>query len=114
MEGFFQNGSSLDLIEVEELLLFRYANMEYILNLEISEGILLINKAFEKREEQEAWDMWLTKYPNMDEETFIPFSEFCDIVTGRNIVTKPKEEILREAEEIERKSQAKRGEIDGT
>lgn len=110
MEGFFQNGSSLDLIEVEELLLFRYSNMEYILNLDIIEGILLINKAFEKREERKAWDMWLTLYPNMNEEKFMPFSEFHDLLTGKNLSTKSKEEIIAECEEIEIKAQKKRGE----
>ena len=110
MESFFQNGSSLDLIEVEELLLFRYSNMEYILNLDIIEGILLINKAFEKREERKAWDMWLTLYPNMDKETFMPFSEFHEMLTEKNISMKTKEEILSECEEIEIKAQKKRGE----
>lgn len=107
MENFFQNGSSLDLIEVEELLLFRYSNINYILNLEINEGIELINKAIEKRQEEKYFTMWSTQLPFMNEENYISFEDYCDKLTGKNIVTKSKEEILKEAEEIEKKSKRK-------
>lgn len=107
MENFFQNSSSLDLIEVEELLLFRYTNIDYILNLDISEGIELINKAIEKRQEEKHFTMWTSQLPFMSTENYISFEDYCDKLTGKNIVTKSKEEILREVEEIEQKSKGK-------
>jgi hypothetical protein len=83
--------------------------MDYILNLEVNEGVLLINKALEERDKRSIWDMWIARYPWMDKESFMPFSEFLDLMIGKNITTKSKEQILAEAEEIEKKTRMKRG-----
>jgi hypothetical protein len=53
------------------------------MDLDIQDGILLINKAVEKDEEDKAFRMWLSIYPNMDEENFIPFSEYYEKITNR-------------------------------
>jgi hypothetical protein len=111
VESFFQNGSSLDLIEVEELLLFYYHDINYILNLNLEEGIFFINKAWEKNEERKAWDMWIARYVWMDKDNFIPFSEFYSIQTTPTI-NKSKNEILSMADEIEKKAQKERGDIE--
>jgi len=114
MESFFYNGGSLNLIDVEELLLYRYKNIEYILELDFKEGILFINKAIEEKRKRKYWEMWLMKYALMDNETFVSFEEFYDTATGRNIDTTSKEDVLAMAAEIQRKAREKRGEIDGT
>lgn len=62
----------------------------------------------EKETEQKAWEMWLTKYPNMDKTNFVPFSEFKSKLTTPQISTKSTEDILKEVEEI-RKKIAKKG-----
>ncbi|WP_209121507.1 hypothetical protein [Alkalihalobacillus sp. BA299] len=36
----------------------------------------LLDKAFDKKEENKAWDMWLVKYEYMNKDNFVPFSEF--------------------------------------
>ena len=106
---FFQNGSSLDLIKVEELLLFRYSNMDYIMRLEVDEGVLLINKALEEQTKQRHWEMWLAKYTLMDSENHLSFEDFSDAMLGKNISRMSKEEALNKAMEIEKKAQKKRG-----
>lgn len=113
MEIAFYNGSSIDHIEVEELL-FHYPNLEHILNFEINEGILFINKALEKRVENRHFQMWVAIFPYMDKDSYISFDDYTNKLTGKNIVKKSKEEILKEAEEIERKLYEKGGMNNGT
>lgn len=108
MESFFQNGSSLDLIEVEELLL-HYPNFDYMMNLEINEGILIINKTIQKREEDRHFMMWNSLLPFMDKDSYVSFEDYEARLTGSNIVTKSTNEILKEAEDIEKKILAKGG-----
>jgi hypothetical protein len=105
---FFQNGSSIDLIEVEELLL-RYPNYDYIMNLEINEGILIINKAIEKRTEDRHFSMWTSLLPFMTEDTYISFEDYRVKLTGGNISRISREEALAKAEEIEMKVKRKGG-----
>ena len=108
MARFFQNSSSLDLIEVEELL-FRYPTYEHIINLEINEGILIINKAIEKRTEDRHFLMWSNLLPFMTEDSYISFEDYEDKLTGRNFSRISKEDALAKAEEIERKAVKKGG-----
>lgn len=82
----------------------RYNNIEFILNLHWIDGIDLINKAFEKREENKAWQMWIAKYPWMAKNEFIPFDKFYKkAIQPKNISQKPAQEILKEAYEIRQK-----------
>lgn len=46
------------------------------MDLNVADGTELIVKAFEKRAEDRAWQLYLTKYPNMTAENFMPFEEF--------------------------------------
>ena len=73
--------------------------MNYISKLPIKSGIKLIYKALEKREEQKAWDMWLTLYPRMNEKTYFSFTDFYKNKL-KPISTRPTDEILAEVEEI--------------
>lgn len=40
------------------------------------DGIELITKAFEKRNEEKAFQLYASKYANMNKDNFIPFNEF--------------------------------------
>lgn len=63
MEGFFQKSFSIyEITEIEELLLRRYSNIEYILNLSYLDGIKFIRKAVEKEAEDKLWNIWLENY----------------------------------------------------
>jgi len=83
------------------LLLNRYNNIEYVLNINWVDGINLINKAIEKTVEQKDWDLYKAIYPNMDKKTFITFKDF---VKKKEVVTpkqeKSDDEILQKAEEL--------------
>lgn len=76
MERFFIKSFTVDKVETEELLLKRYSNIEYILNLYFEEGYELISKAYEKESEDRLWEQWLVDYRLMDKETFIDFEEY--------------------------------------
>jgi hypothetical protein len=41
----------------------------------------LLKNAHKNREKRKAWDMWLTRYPNMTKETFIEFDDFYKTLT---------------------------------
>lgn len=111
MENFFKISNSIDLVEVEELLLSRYSNLDYILNLGFYEGYEIILKAYKKELEDKAWDRWLVDYRNMNKDNFISFEEYKDKLFTTNIVQDKyltKEELLKEAAEIERKITSKK------
>ena len=106
MEKFFEASSQIEIIDTQELLLRRYSNIEYILDLEITEGIEFINKAYEKEIEDKVWEKWLIDYRYMSKDNFISFEEYKKYFISKNInveSTLSKEEILKEVEEIERK-----------
>lgn len=112
MEIFFETSNQIGTIEIQELLLRRYSNIEYILDLEILEGIEFINKAYEKETEDKVWEKWLIDYRYMSKDNFISFEEYKKHIISKNINTESilsKEEILKEVEEIERKISLKKG-----
>lgn len=108
MEGFFQAGSFLDEIEVKELLLHRYSNIEYILSMDLYEGILFYNKAKEKDTEDKLFSMWVQLYPRMNKDSFVSWGDYYTQCTKKSITNKSNEDILKESEEILKHSQ-KRG-----
>jgi len=76
--------------------------------LDVDEFVRLINKSLEKREERKAWEMWLTLYPKMTKENFMPFSEFFNM-QKKSISKRPKEDILEEVERIRASVRDKEG-----
>ena len=65
----------------------------------LSFGCKVIFRELEKREDRKAWEMWLTLYPKMTKENFMPFSEFFKM-QKQTISKRPKEDILKEVERI--------------
>lgn len=113
MEKFFKTSSSIDLIAIQELLLKRYTNIEYILSLDFEEGNKIIELAKEKELDNILWDRWLVDYRNMrTNETFISFDDYKAKLTQRktDISLDSKEDLLQMAQEIEKKLAEKRGE----
>ncbi|TCJ05042.1 hypothetical protein [Cytobacillus praedii] len=74
--------------------------MEYIFHLEAEEGIALISKAFEKHQEDKAFQLYLSKYPYMTEKTYIPFHEFYNPQKQTEYENKSETEILSEVKVI--------------
>jgi hypothetical protein len=77
----------------------------------LSFGNKVILREIEKKEEHRAWEMWLTKYPQMDKKSFIPFSKFYKKIK-EPLVHIPTEDILKDIEEI--RTRQKEGEQNGT
>ena len=97
MEGFFIKSCSIEEItDVEELLLKRYSDLNYILNLYYRDGFDFIKKAFEKENEDKLFKQWLVDYARMDKDNFTSFNDY------KKRSTKPPEENLSK-EEIEEK-----------
>lgn len=82
--------------------------MDYVLNLNYADGISLINKGLEKANEENAFRIWLTIYPNMTKDNFIPFDEFYN-PKPKTISKKSAEEMLRESMEIRNRLGQKKG-----
>lgn len=72
-----------------------------ILELDVEDGAELIIKAYEKLEEEKAFQLYVARYSWMDEENFVPFHEFFN---PQKLVTqteqKSESDILTEVKEI--------------
>lgn len=106
MEKFFQACISLgDELETKELILHRYHDPNYIFSLEIPEFIQLVKKAKEKEIEERIREQWVTMLPFMSLKmlNYMPFEEYFDRCTGRNIDLRPTDEIIRDIEETHKR-----------
>lgn len=103
MEKFFQTCGSIDEEEIIDLLLHRYGNLEYIMQIDIETAERIIEKAREKEKENRYFLQWVVQLPNMTKETFVSFESYMDNVTGRNIDRRPVSECMEEIEEIKKK-----------
>lgn len=75
-------------------LLHNDCGLDYARSLPLKYVRALIVKGWGRRNKQVAWELYLTQYPKMNSETFIPFSEFYDPDE------QPKKQDNRTAEEI--------------
>lgn len=93
---FFQESDSIDITTIEELLLSRYHNINYILSMDVTNGIAFIKKAFEKDLEDKMWSRYLVDYQNMTKETFMTFEEYKKELT---VPPKPKKPLKQAKQE---------------
>ena len=103
MEKFFQTCSGIDEDEIIDLLLHRYGNLEYIMQMDIESAERIIEKAKEKEKENRYFLQWVVQLPNMSQDHFVSFESYVDKVTGRNIDRRPVYECMAEIEEIKKK-----------
>lgn len=102
MERFFRICAEIDYEEIIDLLLHRYGNLEYIMQLDIQTALRVIEKAREKEKENRFFLQWVVQLPNMTDETYLSFDAYVDRVTGRNIDKRPVSECMAELEEIKK------------
>ena len=50
--------------------------MSFILDLDYEDGWELIKKAFEKRQERNYWQLYVSAYPHFDKSSFMTFEQF--------------------------------------
>lgn len=103
MEKFFRLCAETDYEEVIDLLLHRYGNLDYIMQLDIQAAMRVIEKAREKEKENRIFLQWVVQLPNMTQENYVSFDAYFDKVTGRNIDKRPVSECMAEIEEIKKK-----------
>lgn len=69
-----------------------------------TDGFKMLNKAYENKTDKILWDMWLAKYPWMDEKNFINFEDFKNVLLKQSNESKgpqkTKEEIISQSEKI--------------
>ena len=68
-------------------------------------GLKMLEYQHENQEEQKAWEMWLTKYPDMDKTNFVPFAQFYKDIKApiQPEHKETAEELLKKAREIRTK-----------
>lgn len=103
MEKFFRLCTAVDYEEIIDLLLHRYGNLDYIMQLDIQTAMRLIEKAREKEKEKRFFLQWVVQLPGMSQENYISFDAYVDRVTGRNIDTRPVAECMAEIEDIKKR-----------
>lgn len=70
--------------EIQDIILARYNNMDYYLELDFRDGIDLLQKAIDRNTENRIWQRWLVDYQKMDTKTFIPFEDYYKQITNNN------------------------------
>lgn len=76
------------------------------MELDIEQGIALIQKAREEETKRLLWEEWLTMRPYMDKDKFTTFEDFYKSRVRPKVTVsnrKSKEELLQEAEQIREK-----------
>lgn len=84
------------------MLLKRYGQIDYVLNMDVEAGIEQINKVYEMESKQQSWEMYLTRYANMTKDNYVSFDEFYKPTrpAAPPASKKTKQEIIDDAEEI--------------
>ena len=87
------------------MLLHRYHNIEYILQLDADTGCALVQKAQEQERDDRIFQQWVVQLPLMGRDNFVSFADYKDNLTGANIDRRYTAEILAELDEVERELQ---------
>lgn len=85
-----------------DLLLHRYGNVDYILQMDIEDGFELIVEAYKQTQEDKLWELYLVDKPNFTEETYMDWEQY-KAKAYENVEEKPvvtKEEALDRANKI--------------
>lgn len=88
------------------MLLHRYHNIDYVLQLPTEDGLALIIKAMEKDQEERLFQQWVAQLPLMAVSGEVEgFAAYKARVTGANIDRRSVAEIERDIEAAERELQ---------
>lgn len=94
--------------ETLDLILCRYNNPDYVLNLDFEEGLEIIRTANDKIAEERIYQQWLMDYLMMDKDSFISFEDYKNKfkIGNKNInkTKKSKDEIIARAMKIKEKN----------
>lgn len=93
------------------MVLHRYGTLKEVYDLPFPIGDRLIKKAIEEEQNELVHRQWCAQLPFMSKETYVPFPEYRDNVTGRNIDTRPTGVMVAELLKIQSEME---GAINGT
>lgn len=102
MEGFFYQCCKIDEIEVIDVLMSRYGNIQFLESMDWDTALKVIEKATEKENRKKWYLVWVQQLPWMSEDNYESFDEFYDKVTLKNVDMRPTEVIQAELDEIEK------------
>lgn len=104
MARFFLIGSQITEIEIKELLLRRYHSLNFIKDMTLDEFAEFLCLAITNEKKDKIYLQYLSMLPLlMRTGKYMTFEKFYDEFTGANIDLRSADEILKEAEEIQRK-----------
>lgn len=96
------------------MLLHRYHNIEYVLQMDADIGAPLILKAMDQEREERIFQQWVAQLPIMAYTGVnVSFADYKDRVTGANIDRRSTAELLAELDDVERELQ-ERGDANGS
>lgn len=79
----------------------RYGNVGFVESIDLETGLLLIKKAYEEKQREQAFEFYKMLYPLMDKETFITFEEFyAQGIQSAEQNKKTPEEIIEETRKL--------------
>ena len=79
-----------------------YGNIEYFMELDYSDGWLLLVKAKEKEQDERAYQFYCSIFPYLDKDKRMTFEQFNKKPKTKKS-TKTAEQILKQTEEINKK-----------
>lgn len=103
METFFRECGEIDEVEIEELLLLRYNDVDYIMQKDLEDGLFFVRQMYESRRDEREFLQWVVQLPLMDKEHFISFPEYKEKIRETHIDVRPDHIVDKELEEIEKK-----------
>lgn len=86
------------------MLLTRYHNIDFVLSLDLPQFVELLTKAYEKRDEEKMFKMWLTVYPTMTQENFMSFEDY-KVALKRPIDTRSAAQIVEDTKKLHAKTE---------
>lgn len=72
------------------------------MNLPFGDGLQLLQRAMEKEQDGRIFLQWAVQLPFMDPQHPVPYRDYKDRVTGKNLDLRPAREIIDELVEVER------------
>jgi hypothetical protein len=59
-----------------DLLLSRYHNIDFVMRMDLPDGMELYAKAREKRREERLYQAWVSLYPHFDKDNFVSWDDY--------------------------------------
>ena len=88
------------------MLLSRYHNIDFVMHLDLIDGLKLYAKAREEKQKERLYQAWVSLYPHFREDTFISWEDYRDrhihmpATAATTAIIKSAEQLIAEAADI--------------